>query len=389
MTGTKFMPSGTRTCAQLRSCITSDGRLELHFARGETQALGEDEVLVEIEAAPINPSDMGLLFGVSSMPDLQFSGEGLDRRATAQLAETVVPYFSGRFGLDLPTGLEGCGIVVETGSSPEAKALAGCRVSTSGSGMFATHCVVKAEECLPLPADISSAEGASAFINPLTALGMVETAKAAHHSAMIFTAAASNLGRMVHRVCEDEGIGFIGVVRGVAHVEQLRAAGVRYACDLTSPDFSEQLIEAITANGATVAFDGIGGGGIVNELLRCMEVVASREMKVYSRYGSTKPKHVYIYGGLDPSPVILKRDFGFSFGISGWLLFNWLDTISWEQRKSLLSKVAAKLQTTFATDYAVTISLEDVLRPESITAYMGRSTGGKYLVAPNGLSRAR
>lgn len=382
------MTSGTRSKAQLRSRITSNGLLELHFVRLETPALCDDEVLVEIEAAPINPSDMGLLFGITSTPDLQFSGAGLDRRVTAQLPEAALPFLSGRFGLDLPTGLEGCGVVVETGASPEAMALAGCRVSTSGPGMYATHCVAKVKDCTSLPIDVSPAQGASAFINPLTALGMVDTAKAARHPALVFTAAASNLGRMVHRLCEEEGIGFIGVVRGAAQVEQLRAAGVRYACDLMSPDFSDQLIEAIAATGATAAFDGIGGGGIVNELLRCMEVVASREMKVYSRYGSSKPKHVYIYGGLDLSPMTLKRDFGLSYGISGWLLFHYLDILSQEQRKALSLRVVAGLQTTFATDYAATISLEDVLSPECITAYMGRSTGGKYLVAPNGLPHA-
>jgi NADPH:quinone reductase len=295
-----------------------------------------------------------------------------------------LPFLSGRFGLDLPTGLEGCGTVVETGSSPEAKALAGSRVSTSGPGMYATHRVAKTQDCTALPPDVSPTEGASAFINPLTALGMIDTAKTGRHSALVFTAAASNLGRMVHRLCEEDGIGFVGVVRGGAQVAQLRAAGVRHACDLTSPDFSNQLIDAIAATGATAAFDGIGGGGIVNELLRCMEVVASREMKIYSRYGSSKPKHVYIYGGLDLSPMILKRDFGFSYGVSGWLLFNYLDTLSQEQRKELSSRVADNLKTTFATDYAATISLEDVLSPECIAAYMGRSTGGKYLVAPKG-----
>jgi NADPH:quinone reductase len=381
------MPSATRSNVQLRSLITDDGKLDLHFARVDVPALCDDEVLIEIEAAPINPADIGLLFGVSSTPDLQFSGAGIERRATAKLPEAVLPQFSGRFGLDLPTGIEGCGIVVETGSSPEAKALAGRRVSTTGPGMYATHRVVKAKDCTPLPLDISPVQGASAFVNPLTALAMIETAKADHHSALVFTAAASNLGRMVQRLCEEEGIGFVGVVRGSAQVEQLRTSGVRHVCDLTSPDFSDQLVEAITATGATAAFDGIAGGKIVNELIRCMEVVASRELKAYSRYGSSKHKHVYIYGMLDLSPMILNRDFGMSYGISGWLLPNYLNTISQEKRKMLSSRVAANLQTIFATDYAATISLEDVLNLEFITAYMSLSTGGKYLVVPNGSAR--
>ena len=372
--------SGTRTNAQLRSLITEDGRLELHFARAETPALADDEVLVEIEAAPINPSDMGLMFGVASKPELQVTGAGLDRRATAQLPAAALPSLSGRFGLDLETGLEGCGTVVETGSSPEARALAGRRVSASGPGMFATHRVARAEDCTPLPDGTPPARGASAFINPMTALGMVETAKAERHPALVFTAAASSLGRMVHRVCQEDGVGFVGVVRGAEQVEQLRAAGVRHACDLTSADFSDRLIDAITATGATLAYDGIAGGEIVNEILRCMEAVASREMKAYSRYGSSKRKQVYVYGNLDPSPTVLKRNFGLSYGIGGWLLFNYLESITRDQRKALASRVAGNLDGTFATEYASTISLTEMIDPDRVADYMGRTTGKKSLV---------
>lgn len=373
-----------RVNAQLRSRIDKDGRLEIDFERSEVAELAHDEVLIEVEAAPINPSDMPVLFGTGAMPELKVSGSGLDRRTTAQIPSAVLPGLSGRLDQAVLTGLEGCGTVVEAGASDAAQALLGRRVSTSGPGMYAKFRVAKSEDCVVLPVDVTPVEGASAFINPLTALGMVETAKAEGHRAMIFTAAASNLGGMVQRLCEQEGIGFVGVVRGDAQVEKLRARGVSHICNLTSPNFSNQLNAAITATGAMLAFDAIAGGEIVNEILRCMEVAAVRDMAAFSRYGSPRHKQLYLYGTLDASPTLLKRNFGMSFGIGGWLLFHYLSKISTEQRRALSQKVADGLKTTFVTDYGAAISLEDALDPEIIAQYMLRGTGGKYLIMPKG-----
>lgn len=370
--------------AKLRSHIDKDGKLELDFEQCAVPSLADDEVLVEIEAAPINPSDMGAIFGVSSVRDLDASGEGLDRRVVVQMPTAALPRIGGRIGLDIFPGLEGCGLVVEAGASAGARALLGRRVSTIGSGMFARYSAVKAVDCLALPEGVTGIEGASAFVNPLTALGMIETAKADGHDAMVFTAAASNLGRMVRRLCDQNGIAFVAVVRGRDQVEMLRSDGVAHVCDLKSPDFSEQLVAALSATGATLAYDAIAGGEIVNEILRCMEVVAANQMDGFNRYGSSKHKQVYIYGMLDTSPTSLKRDFGFAYGIGGWLLFNFLARISPELRQDLKQKVVDGLKTTFATEYGRAIPLEDILDPDVIKAYLSRETGGKYLVMPKG-----
>ncbi|KKW91639.1 alcohol dehydrogenase catalytic domain-containing protein [Sphingobium chungbukense] len=373
--------------AQLRSHIDKDGKLTVDIEQSAVPALADDEVLVEIEAAPINPSDMGAIFGVSSISTFDAMGEGLDRRIVAQMPPAALNRFAGRLGQNIYPGLEGCGVVVDAGNSTGAKALSGRRVSVTGSGMFAKYRAVRVEDCLPLPDDVTAVQAASAFVNPLTALGMIETAKADGHKAMLFTAAASSLGRMVRRLCDREGIAFIGVVRGDSQVEMLRADGVVHICDLKSPDFSEQLIAALSATGATLAFDAIAGGEIVNEILRCMEMVAVSEMAAFNRYGSSKQKQLYIYGLLDTAPTVLKRDFGFAFGINGWLLFHFLGRISPELRKELNQKVIDGLKTTFETEYGAAISLEDMLKPENIRAYLSRGTGGKYLVMPKGPTR--
>jgi NADPH2:quinone reductase len=369
---------------QLISLVKQDGQIEVWFEEQQTPELAPDEVLIEVEATPINPSDMPVIFGVTDVSDFTVTGDGFDRRYSAPLPPAAIAALAGRTGTAVLTGMEGCGTVVNAGASPEAQALVGQRVSTIGPGMYAHYLVAKAQTCLPLPAHITPVQGASSYINPLTALGMVETAKREDHKAIIFTAAASNLGGMVHRLCQKDGLGFIGVVRSDEQVAQLRADGVEHVCNLSSPDFREDLIKAVSATGATLAYDAVAGGTLVNELLFCMEQVAQTRMSGFSRYGSSESKQVYIYGGLDTSPTILNRNFGFSYGIGGWLLFHFLKKCTAAERQALNQQVVDGLTTTFATQYSTAIPLEDILRPDVINAYMKRGTGQKYLVMPKG-----
>lgn len=368
----------TKLCSQ----VSKGGSIEVWFEDTHIPQLAEDDVLIEVEATPINPSDMPVIFGLIDVADYKTSGEGFARRFSMPLGKGAMAALAGRVGDIVHPGLEGCGTVIAAGTSNAAQALIGQRVSCVGPEFYAQYKTAKAQACLPLPAQMTAEQGASAYINPLTALCMIQTAKREGHKAMIFSPAGSNLGAMMHKLCEKEGLGFIGIVRSDAAVEQLKAKGVEYACNLKSPHFHADLTKAITATGATLAFDSIAGGNTINELLFCMEQVAKTRMSGFSRYGSSEHKQVYIYGGLDASPTILNRNFGMAFGIGGWLLFHHLQKCTPEERAALNQQVVDGLATIFATEYAKAISLADMLNPANFEAYMKRGTGQKYLVMP-------
>jgi NADPH:quinone reductase-like Zn-dependent oxidoreductase len=373
---------------QLRSLIKGSGELELSLATVETPSPAPDEVVVRVEATPLNPSDIGLLLGPADMATAKQSSADGAPVVTAKIPERAMRAVTGRLDQSLPVGNEGAGVVVETGDSKEAKTLLGKTVAIAGGAMYAQYRCLKADDCLVLPDDATPAEGASSFVNPLTALGMVETMRRDGHSAIAHTAAASNLGQMLNRLCLKDGVGLVNIVRKAEQEAILRNAGARHVCNSSSPSFIAELTEALAATGATVAFDAIGGGKIVGQILTSMEAAANAKAKTYSRYGSTVYKQVYIYGGLDPGPTEFARNFGLTWGIGGWLLFPFLQKIGPADVKRLRVRVAAELKTTFASHYARVISLKEALRLETIAAYGARATGGKYLINPNmGLDR--
>jgi NADPH:quinone reductase-like Zn-dependent oxidoreductase len=289
---------------------------------------------------------------------------------------------AGRLDQSLPVGNEGAGTVVSAGASPEAQALLGRRVAILGGAMYAQYRTVKAADALPLPADATAADGASCFVNPLTALGMVETMRREGHTALVHTAAASNLGQMLNRICLADGVGLVNVVRSEEQAKLLRDAGAKHVVDSSSADFMASLVAAITETKATIAFDAIGGGKLASQLLTAMEAAAVARMTTYSRYGSDTFKQVYIYGGLDIGPTELTRSFGFSWALGGWLLTPFLQKIGRDDANRLRQRVASELKTTFASHYSAEISLRDVLKPEVIKAYTRRATGEKYLIDP-------
>ena len=373
----------TRSGLQLRSLIRSDGELELSLASVETPAPAADEVVVRVEAAPINPSDMGLLFGAADLETLQVTGSGARTVATARVPERAMKAMAGRVGQSLPVGTEGAGVVVAAGTAPAARALLGKTVAMLGGAMYAQYRTVKVEQCLPLPPGTTAAEGASCFVNPLTALGMVETMRREGHKALVHTAAASNLGQMLNRICIKDRISLVNIVRKPEQEAILRAAGAAHVCNASSPTFMEDLTQALVATGATIAFDATGGGKLAGQILTGMEAALNRTAKEYSRYGSTTHKQVYLYGSLDTGPTEFNRNFGMAWGMGGWLLTPFLQRIGADAAQALKQRVATELKTTFASNYSRQISLAEALQADAIADYGKRATGAKVLVNPN------
>jgi NADPH2:quinone reductase len=337
---------------QLRSEIRSDGVLEISLAEVPIPEPGEDEVLVRVEAAPINPSDLGLLFGPADVRTVKSSGTASRPVVTAEVPEKLMRAVSGRIDRALPVGNEGAGVVVKAGASDAAQALLGKTVSMFGGAMYAQYRCIPAAQCLVLPEGTTPAEGASCFVNPLTVLGMVETMRLEGHTALVHTAAASNLGQMLIKVCAKDGVDLVNIVRKPEHVALLQGLGAQYVCNSSEPSFMDDLTEALVATGATLAFDATGGGKLASQILTCMERAASRTATEYSRYGSTVHKQVYIYGGLDRSPTQLTRNFGMAWSIGGWLLHQFLAKVGPEAAQKLRDRVAAEIKTTFASHYA-------------------------------------
>jgi NADPH2:quinone reductase len=372
-----------RTGLQLRSLVKADATLELSLVSVPTPEPAADEVLIRVEAAPINPSDLGLLFGPADMSTARLSGTPASPLVTARIPEKLMRAMAMRVDQSLPVGNEGAGVVVGAGSSDATQALLGKVVAAIGGAMYSQFRCVKVDQCTVLPAGTTSAEGASAFVNPLTALGIVETMRREGHKALLHTAAASNLGQMLVRVCLDDGIALVNIVRKKEQGDLLRKLGAIHVCDSSSPSFIQDLIEALVATEATIAFDATGGGKLASQILTCMELALNKTAKAYSRYGSTTHKQVYIYGGLDPSPTELARNFGMAWGIGGWLLTPFLQRIAPDEAQRLKDRVAREIKTTFASTYSGEGSLAEVLQPEAMNAYGKRATGEKYLVRPN------
>lgn len=368
---------------QLRSLVTAEGLLELSLLRIATPEPAAHEVVVQVEATPINPSDIGLLFGAADMVTASLSGSAQQPVLTARIPAAAMPGMAGRAGQSLAVGNEGAGLVVAAGSSDAAQALMGQRVAVLAGAMYAQFRCVPVEQCLLLPPGATSAQGASCFVNPLTALGMVETMRREGHRALLHTAAASSLGQMLNRICLQDGIPLVNIVRKPEQAELLRTSGAVHVCDSSSPTFLADLTEALVATGATLAFDATGGGKLAGQILGCMEAALSRSATEYSRYGSTTHKQVYIYGGLDPRPTEFVRNFGMTWGMGGWLLFPFLQNAKPELVRALKARVAAELHSTFKSSYTQEISLAEALQPEMVAAYGQRATGAKYLINPN------
>jgi NADPH:quinone reductase len=362
--------------------VTSQGTLELSLHDVPVPSPAANEVLVRVEASPINPSDLGVLIAGADMSTATVAGTPERPSVTALLASGALRGLSARVDKPLPVGNEGAGTVVAAGSSPAAQALVGKTVGMAGGAMYSQYRAVDASACLVLPDGTTAKDGASSFVNPLTALGMLETMRREGHSALVHTAAASNLGQMLVKLCIRDGVALVNIVRKPDQEELLRSLGAVHVCNSASPSFSADLVEALKATSATLAFDATGGGTLASQILSGMEEAANATAREYSRYGSTVHKQVYIYGGLDTRPTTLTRDFGMAWGVGGWLLTPFLQSIGAEAFGRLRARVAAELTSTFASTYTREVSLAGMLRPDAFHAYVKRATGEKFLVTP-------
>jgi NADPH:quinone reductase-like Zn-dependent oxidoreductase len=377
------MSTSNETGLQLRSLIKKNGELEISLVPVPIPEPAADEILVRVEASPINPSDLGLLIGAADMSTAKASGTGQAPVITAKVPDGAMRAMAGRMDESMPVGNEGAGVVIKAGASEGAQALLGKTVAMIGGAMYAQYRCLKAKDVLPLPDGTTPAEGASCFVNPLTSLGMVETMRREGHKALVHTAAASNLGQMLNKICLKDGIDLVNIVRSAEQADILRKLGARHVVDSTAPSFMDELTDALVDTGATLAFDAIGGGRLAGQILTGMEAAANRTAKVYSRYGSTVHKQVYIYGSLDTRPTELVRSFGMAWGIGGWLLFPFLMKIGPADGARLRQRVIDELKTTFASHYTKVVSLQEALQPDNIAAYGRRATGEKYLINPN------
>ena len=373
-----------QTSNEIRSKVTSEGNIEISIATVAKPIPSDDEVLIRVEAAPINPSDLGLLLSFGAdLTSINVTGSGDETVTSMKIHPGLMGAMKPRLDESMQVGNEGSGVIVEAGVN--AKDLIGKTVGLAGGSMYSQYRCVPAASCLVMNDGTSSSEAASSFVNPLTALAFIETMKMENHTAIVHTAAASNLGQMLVKICKADSVPLVNIVRKQEQVDILKNIGAEHICNTSDPDFMETLVTALIATGATLGFDATGGGNsgeLPGQILAAMEIAANKTAKEYSRYGSDTYKQVYIYGGLDQSPTILKRAFGMSWGLGGWLLTPMIGKIGMERFGQMRQRVAKEITTTFASTYVQEVSFEEMLQPEIIKSYAKQATGKKYLVTP-------
>ena len=373
-----------QTSKEIRSKVTSEGNIEISIATVAKPIPSDDEVLIRVEAAPINPSDLGLLLSFGAdLTSINVTGSGDETVTSMKIHPGLMGAMKPRLDESMQVGNEGSGVIVEAGVN--AKDLIGKTVGLAGGSMYSQYRCVPATSCLVMNDGTSSSEAASSFVNPLTALAFIETMKMENHTAIVHTAAASNLGQMLVKICKADSVPLVNIVRKQEQVDILKNIGAEHICNTSDPDFMETLVTALIATGATLGFDATGGGNsgeLPGQILAAMEIAANKTAKEYSRYGSDTYKQVYIYGGLDQSPTILKRAFGMSWGLGGWLLTPMIGKIGMERFGQMRQRVAKEITTTFASTYVQEVSFEEMLQPEIIKSYAKQATGKKYLVTP-------
>lgn len=370
------------TYLQMTSTVTPEGELRMELVEKEMPEPKPGQIIVRVEATPINPSDHGVMFGWSNMPAATTSGSGNDTVLTAPVPPQGMAVMKARIGQALPVGNEGAGTVVAAGEGDYAQSLMGKTVAVMGGGMYGQYRAVDAMMALPLKDGDTAKDGASSFVNPLTALCFLETMRGEGHTALVHTAAASNLGQMLVKICAADGVDLVNIVRKPEQEDILRGLGAKYIVNSSKDTFMEDLTDAIHETGATLGFDATGGGKLASDILTGMEKAAARTPGAYSIYGSVAHKQVYLYGGLDTSPTTLTRGYGMAWGVGGWLLPNFLAKAGMDVAVRLRTRVANELKTTFASHYTDEISLSEALQADIVQKYNAKTTGQKFLILP-------
>ena len=374
-----------QTSKEMRSMVTKEGYMEISIIETQIPKPKGNEVLIKIEAAPINPSDLGrLLSYAADLSDISTMEGSQPTQIKIKLKEKLMSPLKPRLDQSLSLGNEGAGVVVDAGS--EAKEMIGKTVGLAGGGMYCQYRCMPANNCLLMDDQTSPEEAASSFVNPMTALGFIETMKLEGHEALIHTAASSNLGQMLIKICKTDSVPLINIVRNSSQIELLKNVGANFVCSTSDESFEEGLFTSIKETGATLAFDATGGGNegkLAGQILSAMERAILSSSKEYKIYGSDTHKQVYIYGGLDRSPTILNRSYGMSWSIGGWLLMPMINKFGMEKFQKMRERVAREIKTTFASKYHKHISLEQALQQDIIRAYAAQSTGKKYLITPH------
>lgn len=370
------------TFLQMFSTVTPEGELRMELVEKDMPTPKSNQVIIQIEATPINPSDLGVMFGWADMSKATSSGEGVSTVLSAPVPSKSMRIMKARVGKPLAVGNEGAGTVVAAGDDAYAQSLIGKTVAVLDGNLYAQYRCVPAAACLPLLPENTAKDGASSFVNPLTALSMVENMRMDGHTALVHTAAASNLGQMLNRICQADGVDLVNIVRKPEQEKVLRDLGAKYVVNSSSDSFMPDLIEAVHETGATLAFDATGGGTLASSILTAMEAAAARTPGAYSIYGSIKHKQVYLYGSLDNEPTSLTRSYGMAWGVGGWLLMNFLARAGEDVAAKLRKRVATELKTTFASHYTQEISLVDALNADVVARYNAKTTGEKFLICP-------
>ena len=377
------MPETPNISRQLRSLVKSSGELELSIRESEIAPLKENEVLLKVEAAPINPSDLALLLAYADISKADLSGTDSNPLVTAPINPKLMRALAPRIDKSMSAGNEGAGTVIAAGKSDEAQALMGKTVAGLGPPMYSEYRTLKVHQCLEMPPGVSSRQAAACFVNPLTAMGMVETMHLEGFSGLVHTAAASNLGQMLQKICLLDNIPLVNIVRKPEQEKILRGIGAVHVCDSSKDTFEVDLQNAIFQTEAYIGFDATGGGRLPNEILAAMERAANAGSAEFNRYGSTQHKQVYIYGGLERSHTILKRTYGMQWGLGGWLLTPFLQKIGRERTAELRQRVANEVTTTFKSSFSNEVSMAGALTVEALATYSQQSTGQKYLINPS------
>jgi NADPH2:quinone reductase len=368
---------------QLRSTISEDGVLTIDLANAPVPEPADNEVVIRVEAAPLNPSDMAFLTYPADLSTGRTTGSGADTVYTADVPAEMLAKVKARIGVPVPVGNEGSGTVVRAGRGEAAQALLGKTVAAIGGAMYCQYRLVNVAAVLPLGEGISAKQGASCFVNPMTALAMTECMSLEGFKGIVHTAAASNLGQMLNRICMADGINLVNIVRKEEQAELLRQAGAKYVVNSSSDSFREELSAAIAATEAYLCFDAIGGGSTQDDILSAMEDAATKGQGTIGPYGSDTLRQIYVYGGLNPEPTVLKRNYGFAWSVSGWLTSPFVAKLGLDKKMTMRRRVAAEIDTTFESSYHDEVSLAGALQAENIARFSKQSTGTKYLINPS------